>query len=154
MSEQWVRQQIDEASLPREELDSRLQEWQDNSQSKAGGGTKSLPCAGLARLNPEYCAHFGSPATGVTESEGEKWSEALGMFSSRRRLPGNTTAAFIYIFIYSFIFWQLPLENRRAGRGKEEGDLRQRSGGVESVGYGFRNPQMNSSLCDLLGLLS
>lgn len=95
MSEQCVRQQIDEASLPREELDSRLQGWQDNSQSKAGGGAKSLPCTRLARLNPEYCAHFGSPATGVTGSEGEKRSEELGVFSRRRRrLLGNMTAAF------------------------------------------------------------
>ena len=51
---------------------------------------------------------------------------------------------------------QLPLENQReevGGRGREEGDLRQ-SGGVESVGYGFSNPQLNSSVCNLLGLLS
>lgn len=39
-------------------------------------------------------------------------------------------------------------------RGREEGDLRQ-SGGVESVGYGFRNPQLVLFTSrDALGLLS
>lgn len=49
MSEKRVRQQIGEASLPRQELDSRLREWQDSAQSKAGGDTE------------EYCAQFLGP---------------------------------------------------------------------------------------------
>lgn len=103
------------------------------------GAQETCLAPGRTRPHLEECAWFLEPI--YRRGTPDKTSlKELGMFSwRRRRLPGNMTAAFKTL--------------KGLLRGREGGDLRQ-NGELGSVGDGFRNPQLNSWLCKLLGLLS